>query len=247
MPAASLPTVLPKPSSPVKTGKKPFTATHFSVIMGFGGEGMAKLERNAYIGDTVEIARSLVGKYLVRRLHGENLVCRIVETEAYVGAVDKACHAFGYRKTARNAVMFGPPGCAYIYLIYGMYYCLNFVTNPEGEPDAVLLRGLVPIHGMETMSSLRFGRPFHALTAYQRRNFLNGPGKCCKALLLDISHNGTDLTGDELFICTTPADAGLADIPAPPCRIRAAKRVGIDYAEEARDFLWRFIQEETPC
>ncbi len=208
---------------------------------------MAKLERIDYIGDTVEIARNLVGKYLVRRLDGETLVCRITETEAYVGAVDKACHAYGYHETARNAVMFGPPGHAYIYLIYGMYSCLNFVTNPDGEPDAVLLRGLVPVYGVETMARLRFGRTPDELTAYQRKNFLNGPGKCCKALSLDRSLNGTDLTGDKLFICTSPVDAGLAEIPSLPCRIRAAKRVGIDYAEEARDFLWRFLQEDTPC
>ncbi|MBQ2062477.1 MAG: DNA-3-methyladenine glycosylase [Oscillospiraceae bacterium] len=208
---------------------------------------MARLERPDYIGDTIAIARDLVGKYLVRRWHGETLVCRIAETEAYVGAVDKACHAYGYRKTARNAVMFGPPGHAYIYLIYGMYSCLNFVTNPEGEPDAVLLRGLVPVHGIDTMTRLRSGRPFAQLTAYQRKNFLNGPGKCCKALSLDRSLNGMDLTGDELFICTSLSDVGLEDIPSPPCRVREAKRVGIDYAEEARDFLWRFIQEDTPC
>lgn len=208
---------------------------------------MARLKRSDYVGDTVAIARGLIGKYLVRRLNGELLVCRIAETEAYVGAVDKACHAYGYRRTARNAVMFGPPGHAYVYLIYGMYSCLNFVTNPAGEPDAVLLRGLVPVHGTDAMARLQFGRPFGELTAYQRKNFLNGPGKCCKALSLDRSFNGTDLTGDELFICTSLSDAGLEDIPALPCRIRAEKRVGIDYAEEARDFLWRFIQEDTPC
>lgn len=208
---------------------------------------MAKLKRADYIGDTVEIARNLLGKYLVRRLNGESLVCRIVETEAYVGAVDKACHAFGYRKTARNAVMFGPPGHAYIYLIYGIYCCLNFVTNPEGEPDAVLLRGLVPVYGTDTMSHLRFGKSYGKLSASQRKTLLNGPGKCCKALYLDRYMNGTDLTGDELFLCDSPADAGLPEVPAPHCRVRADKRVGIDYAEEARDYLWRFIQEDTPC
>jgi len=208
---------------------------------------MAKLTREFYLGDTVAIARALVGKYLVRRLPGQVLVCRIVETEAYVGAVDKACHAYGYRRTARNAVMFGPPGHAYIYLIYGMHRCLNFVTNPEGEPDAVLLRGLVPIYGADAMARLRFGRSWGELTPYQRKNFLNGPGKCCQALSLDRSLNGADLTGEELFLCDSPADAGLPAVIAPPAVVRTAKRVGIDYAEEARDFPWRFIQEEKPC
>lgn len=201
---------------------------------------MARLCREFYIGNTVEIARDLLGKYLVRRLDGALLVCRITETEAYVGAIDKACHAYGYHKTKRNATMFGDAGHAYLYLIYGMYTCLNFVTDPVGEPDAVLLRGLEPVYGTDTMSRLRFGKTPAQLTPYQRKNFLNGPGKCCKALSLDTSLNGTDLTGDVLFICDSPADVGLPDIPQPPRSIAAGKRIGIDYAEEAKDFPWRF-------
>ena len=201
---------------------------------------MARLCREFYIGDTVEIARNLLGKYLVRRLDGEFLICRITETEAYVGAVDKACHAYGYHQTRRNAVMFGQAGHAYLYLIYGMYTCLNFVTNPVGEPDAVLLRGLEPVYGIDTMCHLRFGKTPAQLTPYQRKNFLNGPGKCCKALSLDTSFNGIDLTGDVLFLCGSPADVGLSHIPQPPRKIAAGKRIGIDYAEEAKDFPWRF-------
>ena len=142
---------------------------------------MSKLLREKYIGDTVSVARDLLGKFLVRRWNGQPLVCRIVETEAYVGAIDKAAHAYGYHKTPRNAVMFGPAGHAYIYLIYGMHCCLNFVTEPEGEPSAVLLRGMEPVWGAEQMSLLRFGKSLPQLTAYQRKNFLNGPGKCCRA------------------------------------------------------------------
>ena len=201
---------------------------------------MARLCREFYIGDTVEIAQNLLGKYLVRRLDGALLVCRITETEAYVGAIDKACHAYGYHKTKRNATMFGDAGHAYLYLIYGMHTCLNFVTNPVGEPDAVLLRGLEPVYGTDTMSRLRFGKTPAQLTPYQRKNFLNGPGKCCKALSLDTSLNGTDLTGDILFLCDSPADIGLPDIPQQPRSIAAGKRIGIDYAEEAKDFPWRF-------
>ena len=201
---------------------------------------MAILCRDFYIGDTVAIARALVGKYLVRRLNGELLVCRITETEAYVGAIDKACHAYGYHKTARNATMFGDAGHAYIYLIYGMHCCLNFVTNGEGEPDAVLLRGLEPVYGTETMAHLRFGCSPAELTPYQRKNFLNGPGKCCQALSLDRSLNGADLTADALFICDSPDDVGLPEVPAPPHTVQVGKRIGIDYAEEAKDFLWRF-------
>lgn len=201
---------------------------------------MAILCREFYMGNTVEIAKNLLGKYLVRRLDDELLVCRITETEAYVGAIDKACHAYGYRKTRRNAVMFGEGGHAYLYLIYGMHTCLNFVTNPDGEPDAVLLRGLEPVYGIDTMCRLRFGKTLARLTPYKRKNFMNGPGKCCKALSLDTSLNGTDLTGNTLFLCDSPADVGLPDIPQQLRSIASGKRVGIDYAEEAKDFLWRF-------
>ena len=205
---------------------------------------MAKLARQDYMGDTVAIARSLVGCLLVRRYQGETLVCRITETEAYVGAVDKACHAYGYRKTRRNATMFGPAGHAYLYLIYGMHACLNFVTNGEGEPDAVLLRGLEVLQGRETMSRLRYGKSWAELSAYQRKNFLNGPGKCCRALALDTSFDGTDLLGDDLWICTNPEDVDLC-APLPPFRVVEGKRIGIDYAEEAVDFPWRFTLEYT--
>ena len=113
----------------------------------------------------METARQLLGKYLVRRLEGETLVCRITETEAYVGRCDKACHAYNYRKTDRTATLFLEPGRAYVYLIYGMYHCLNFVTEPEGEPAAVLIRGGEAIAGQETMSCLRYGKPFEELTS----------------------------------------------------------------------------------
>ena len=212
---------------------------------------MAKWTRENYIGNTVELARVLVGQYLVRRCNGETLVCRITETEAYVGATDKACHAYGYRKTRRNATMFGPPGHAYLYLIYGMHACLNFVTNSEGEPDAVLLRGLEVLQGRNTMCRLRYGKSWEALSAYQRKNFLNGPGKCCQALALDISLDGLDLTGDDLYLCTDPADVGFPT-SLPAFHVVAGKRIGIDYAEEAADFPWRFTLQsinegETLC
>ena len=192
----------------------------------------------------METARQLLGKYLVRQLEGETLVCRITETEAYVGRCDKACHAYNYRKTDRTATLFLEPGRAYVYLIYGMYHCLNFVTEPEGEPAAVLIRGGEAIAGWETMSRLRYGKPFEELTSYQRKNFLNGPGKLCKALSLTRADDRTDLTGDTLFVCDSPADVGLP-CPAPVKeKICSGPRIGVDYAEEARDFPWRFWLEK---
>ena len=206
---------------------------------------MARLSREFYAQDTLEAARALLGKILVRRLDGEILAGRVVETEAYVGRCDKACHAYGYRRTARTETLFSRPGTAYIYLIYGMYHCLNFVTEPEGEPAAVLLRALEPLAGIEAMARRRYGdKP---LTAYRRKHFLDGPGKVCQALALTRAENGLDLTGDTLFLCGGPEDAGLPPFPVPAGeRVAAGPRVGVDYAEEARDFPWRFrlVREE---
>lgn len=200
---------------------------------------MARLSREFYNGDTVEIARILLGKILVRRMaNGELLAGRITETEAYVGRCDKACHAYNYRRTERTETLFSPPGHAYIYLIYGMYHCLNFVTEPEGEPAAVLLRAIEPLAGTETMLRLRYGdKP---ITPYRAAHFLDGPGKVCQALALTRRENGLDLTEDTLFICESLADLGLPCPDIPPEAVCAGPRVGIDYAEEARDFPWRF-------
>ena len=189
---------------------------------------MKPLDRAFFDRDTLDVARELLGKYLVRMWDGEALVGRITETEAYIGRCDKACHAYGYRRTARTETLFAPPGTAYIYLIYGMYHCLNFVTEAEGEPAAVLLRGL---EGLARMSLNRFGKLPGELTSYQKKHFLDGPGKVCKALALTRAQNGLDLCGQELFLC---------DPGERPSVIHTGPRIGIDYAEEAVHFPWRF-------
>ena len=203
---------------------------------------MAKLTHDFFNGDTVAIAQALLGKYLVRSRNGELLAGRITETEAYVGRCDKACHAYNYRRTPRTETLFMAPGHAYIYFIYGMYHCLNFVTEPEGEPSAVLLRGLEPAAGAETMKHLRFGDA--PMNAYRRKNFLNGPGKVCKALDLTTAQNKLELKGDVLFLCDSMADVGLTDPVTGPEHICAGPRIGVDYAEEAKDFPWRFWLEK---
>ena len=203
---------------------------------------MARLSREFYTGDTVEIARQLLGKYIVRRLDGEDLICRITETEAYVGRMDKACHAYNYRHTPRTSTLFLAPGHAYVYFIYGMHYCLNFVTEPEGEPSAVLLRGAVPVAGLGTISRLRFGCSYGERHPYQRRHWMDGPGKICKGLSLSRADNGTDLTGDTLFLTDDPGSPEVA-LPRREV-IRCGPRIGIDYAEEAITFPWRFWLEE---
>ena len=192
---------------------------------------MTKLGRDFFARDTLEVAPALLGKYLVRMWDGERLVGRITEVEAYIGRCDKACHAYGYKRTPRTETLFAPPGTAYIYLIYGMYHCLNFVTEAEGEPAAVLLRGLEPVDGVARMSLNRFGTLPDGLTPYQNKHFLDGPGKVCKALGLTRAQNGLDLCGEELFLCDGGED--------PPV-IHTGPRVGIDYAQEAVQFPWRF-------
>lgn len=201
-----------------------------------------KLPRAFYLQDTVQAARALLGKYLVRVADGVPLVCRITETEAYVGPVDKACHAYRYRRTPRTETLFCAGGTAYIYLIYGMYACLNFVTEPEGEPCAVLIRGGEVRSGEDIITQNRFGCKPSELTAYQKKNFLNGPGKLCKALALTRAHNGLSLLGDELYAVDSLADLGLPAWPGDdaPLNIRVGKRIGIDYAGECADFPWRF-------
>lgn len=193
------------------------------------------LTRAFYDRDTLTVARDLLGRDIVRALpDGTRLICRITETEGYIGRMDKACHAYGYKRTPRTETLFARPGTAYLYLIYGMYHCLNFVTEEEGEPAAVLIRGAVPIENGDIIAKNRFGCKEKDMTASQRKNFLNGPGKLCQGLALTRAENGVDLTAPAggLYVCE--------GVPPAPGQIQTGRRIGIDYAEEAVDFLWRF-------
>lgn len=201
-----------------------------------------KLTQEFFDRNTCQVAQELLGKYLVRVHNGIPLVVRISETEAYIGRIDKACHAYNYRRTQRTETLFAPPGTAYIYLIYGMYHCLNFVTEPEGEPCAVLIRGGQARGSQDFLVRNRYGKESAQLTSYQKKNFLNGPGKLCKALALTREQNGLSLLGEELFLCDRLEEIGLAtpEEDLLPLDIQVSKRIGIDYAEEAVDFLWRY-------
>ncbi len=192
---------------------------------------MERLPRSFYARDTLTVAKDLLGCVMAREYQGELLLGRITETEAYIGRCDKACHAYQYKRTKRTETLFSPPGTAYLYLIYGMYTCLNFVTEAKGEPAAVLIRAMEPLEGTETMARLRFGRPLDQLTAYQRKNFLNGPGKVCKAMDLDRTLDGHDLLTPPLYVLPRRGPVG---------EIQCGPRIGVDYAQEAKDFPWRF-------
>jgi DNA-3-methyladenine glycosylase len=190
-----------------------------------------KLKRDFYDRDARIVGEDLIGKILVRRYDNTLIKARIVETEAYIGAIDKASHGYGGKITPRTKIMYGPPGYAYVYFIYGMYYCLNFVTEKEGTCSAVLIRAADPVFNEEEMALNRYNKPLSQLTGYQRKNLSNGPGKLCRALRITTKDNGADLTGDEIYV----EDDGFRDF-----RTERSKRINIDYAEEARDFLWRY-------
>jgi len=188
-----------------------------------------KLLRPFYSRPALQVASDLLGKVLVRRLNGRKLAGMIVETEAYVGPHDLACHASKGR-TARTEVMFGPAGFSYVYMIYGFYFCLNVVTDYEGYPSAVLIRAVEPLENVKAMKTLRGNPPRHI-------DIASGPGKLCRAMAIDKGLNAEDLEGNLLWI----EDRGIA---APS--ILQSPRVGIDYAGEYRDKLWRFSIEGNP-
>jgi DNA-3-methyladenine glycosylase len=182
-----------------------------------------KLSRSFYEQPTVKVARQLLGKYLVRK-HGEGTtVGRIVETEAYVGPEDKACHASRGR-TLRNEVMFGPAGHAYVYFIYGFHYMLNVVTETVDHPAAVLIRALEPVEGIALMKRRRQSQVLRSLTS--------GPGKLCEAFAIDRTLNGTDTCGGVLYV---------EDRGDPVPRLLARPRIGVDYAGKWKDKPWRFV------
>ena len=188
---------------------------------------MLILDRAFYNRDTLQVARELLGKRIIRRIQGSELSGIIIETEAYCGPEDSACHAHR-GKTKRNAVMFGEPGHAYVYFTYGMHYMLNFVTEAPDHPCAVLIRAILPLTGIEEMQTRR---------RRQGKELTNGPAKLCQALGIDKSQNGWDLSaGRELWVED--------DRIIPAKWIKTTPRIGIDYAaQKDREALWRFLSQ----
>jgi len=189
----------------------------------------ATLPRSFYSRSTLDVASDLLGKVLVRRLGRRNLAGKIVETEAYVGPNDLACHA-SKGHTPRTSVMFGPPGYAYVYMIYGFDFCLNVVTEPLGYPAAVLIRAVEPLENLDLMRRLRNN-------AERETNIASGPGKLCMAMSIDKQLNGADLLCATIRIEDRKLDSG---------PIGASPRVGVDYAGEFKDKPWRFYLEGNP-
>lgn len=183
-----------------------------------------KLTQEFYERDTLIVVKELLGKYLVHKTTEGTTVGKIVEVEAYIGPEDRAAHSYQGKRTARTEVMFGPGGYAYVYLIYGMYYCFNIVTNKINCPEAILIRALEPVEGIELMK--------HRRKKEKINNLCSGPGKLCTAMGICKEQNGQSLTSKTLFL----SDEG----SILEKNIVATPRINIDYAGEAKDYLWRF-------
>lgn len=185
------------------------------------------LPRAFYARPVLSVARDCIGKYLIHDCGEGRVVGRIVEAEAYRGPEDRAAHSFGGRRTARTEVMFGPPGHAYVFFVYGMHWHLNLVTTAVDEPHAVLIRAVEPVLGLDLMAARR-GLPSTS------RELTNGPGKLCRAFAIDRSAYGADLTQAPLFLSDGPRSA-----------VARSPRIGVDYAGAWAVRPWRFYDPQS--
>jgi DNA-3-methyladenine glycosylase len=190
---------------------------------------LTPLPRAFYARPVLTVARACIGKLLVHHTSEGILVGRIVETEAYRGPEDRAAHSFGGRRTVRTEVMFGPPGHAYVFFVYGMHFQFNLVTTREGAPHAVLVRAAEPIQGVSIMAR-------HRKLPEGSRELMNGPGKLCQAFAIGKADYGVDLCGSRLF---------LSD--GPRVRTEASARIGVQYAADWAKKPWRFFDPKSPC
>jgi DNA-3-methyladenine glycosylase len=189
-----------------------------------------RLSREFFVRETETVAKEILGKYLVRKTKQGNMVGKIIEVEAYLGTSDKACHAYNNKKTEKTKIMYEAPGTLYVYYIYGIYSCLNFITEKKGVPCAVFLRALFPIDGIEIMKkhrTVKLGKNY--------KNLLDGPGKLCQALnIAKNKFNGKDSCSENVKLYLTQGEV------VKQSDIALGTRIGIDYAAEDKDRLLRF-------
>jgi DNA-3-methyladenine glycosylase len=196
-------------------------------------KGYTVVDRSFYDRtDVVKIAKELLGKILVTCFDGQFTAGRIVETEAYNGAVDRASHAYGNRRTARTEVMFGRPGTAYVYLCYGIHHLFNVVTNRQDVPHAVLVRALEPLHGIDLMLD-------RTRKQVLDNTLTRGPGNVSKALGIFTSHTGLDLLESDLRIVED-------QFQVKRSAIGITSRIGVDYAGPDAELPYRFIVKDSP-
>ncbi|WP_420575868.1 DNA-3-methyladenine glycosylase [Ekhidna sp.] len=183
-----------------------------------------KLPRSFYLReDVVEVAKDLLGKVLITNVSGIITAGKIVETEAYCGRGDKACHANG-KRTPRTEVMYGQGGHAYVYLCYGIHHLVNVVTNKEGRADAVLIRALEPVYGIDAMKERR---------KHTKAKLAFGPGTLSQAMGINVKMTGTDLLSDQIWIGSDDKEENF--------EILAGTRIGVEYADEDALKPWRFV------
>ena len=185
------------------------------------------LGRSFYLQPTLRVARALLGKVLVHDTREGRTAGRIVEVEAYRGPRDRAAHTAGGRRTARNETMWGPGGHAYVYFVYGMHHCVNVTSRPPGVPEAVLIRALEPLDGLELMRARR------DLLEGSAWKLCRGPGALCRAMGLTRAQDGADLVHSRLRIIDAP--------PMPRSRIARTARIGVAYAGTDALRPWRFL------
>lgn len=189
-----------------------------------------KLKRDFYNRDALTVSEELLGKTLVHITEEGITKGKIVEVEAYMGAQDKAAHSYGNLRSERTKIQYGEGGYAYVYLIYGMHICMNIVANREAIPEAILIRALEPLEGIELMKKRRKTDNIKLLC--------NGPGKLSQAMGITKENYGDNLCGETLYL-----EDGIV---IPKSKILKSKRINIDYAEEAKDYLWRFTIKDNP-
>lgn len=189
---------------------------------------MKPLPRSFYARPVLVVARDVIGKILVHDTPEGRVAGRVVEAEAYRGPEDRAAHSYGGRRTTRTEAMYGPPGHAYVFFVYGMHWQMNLVTAGVGEPHAVLIRAVEPVEGVALMAARRKLRETDV-------NLTNGPGKVCAAFAITRAAYGADLCRGPLFFA-----------PGLRGKVVRSARIGVDYAGEWAERPWRFFEQGNP-
>ena len=190
------------------------------------------LYKEFYKQDALTLSKEILGKIIVREIDNITLRAKIVETEAYIGEIDKASHAYNDRRTERTEPLFREGGISYVFFIYGKYYCFNVISGIENKGEGVLIRAVEPLNEFDYLAKKRFNESYDELSEPKKKALTNGPSKLCMALSIDKSDNYKNLY--------EKGDLYIEDGESEKFEIVETKRIGIDYAEEAIDFPWRF-------
>ncbi len=191
-----------------------------------------------YKANTIHVAKNTLGKIFVYESPEGTCSGIIVETEAYCGVNDKACHSYNHRRTKRNETMYSQGGTLYVYMIYGLYYCVNIVTKKVNEPEAVLVRAIQPIEGIDIMMKRRLQKSKSKNHLSDLIALCNGPGKLAQAMGISTVQNGINLLQGPIYLAHPPDSTTINIVQKP--------RIGIDYAKDAKDYPWRFYIQDNP-